>query len=212
MIARPDFGLGTIVTPTRAAAKIYLAGPEVFLRNPREIGDAKVAICARYGLDGRFPLDDGLHFDGAPTRDHGYAIYRGNEKLMGECDAIIANLTPFRGPGMDVGTAFEIGYMRAKGKKLFGYTNSPLCLFDRVLKADPKGFKRRKEPAPGIIFEDSEKLGVEQFGFADNLMIDSAIHESGSAVISGRTKRRERYTDLTVFEDCVRRAAAQLAA
>jgi nucleoside 2-deoxyribosyltransferase len=198
--------------PSRAAAKIYLAGPEVFLRNPTEIGDAKVAVCSRYGLDGRFPLDAKTDFGAIPLHELGYAIYRGNEKLMGECDAIIANLTPFRGPGMDPGTAFEIGFMRGRGKRVFGYTNSSLELFDRVLKADPKGFKRRKQPLPGMNFEDSDKLGVEQFGFIENLMIDSAIHESGSAVVTGKVKRRERYTDLSVFEECVRLAAAQLGA
>jgi nucleoside 2-deoxyribosyltransferase len=198
------------VALSKAVAKVYLAGPEVFLRNPHEIGEAKIAICASHGLEGRFPLDGDIDFDGMAIRECGYAIYRGNEKLMLECDAIIANLTPFRGPGMDVGTAFEIGFMRAAGKKIFGYTNSSLTLFDRVLKANPKGLKRRKEPLTGMLFEDEEKLGVEQFGFADNLMIDSAIHESGSTVITGKSKRRERYTHLGAFEDCVRHAAVQL--
>jgi nucleoside 2-deoxyribosyltransferase len=196
--------------PQRAAAKIYLAGPEVFLRHPQEVGDAKIAICARYGLDGRFPFDAGIASDGLSLRECGYAIYRSNETLMRDCDALIANLTPFRGPGMEAGTAFELGFMRALGKRVFGYTNSALPLFDRVLKADPKGFKRRKQPSPGMMFEDSEKLGVEHYGFTDNLMIEGAIHDSGAVITVGKTKRRERYTDLSVFEECVRYAAGQL--
>ena len=28
-----------------------------------------------------------------------------------QADAIIANLTPFRGPGADAGTVYELGYM-----------------------------------------------------------------------------------------------------
>jgi len=36
---------------------VYLAGPEVFLLNAREIGAHKRAICARHGLVGVFPAD-----------------------------------------------------------------------------------------------------------------------------------------------------------
>ena len=32
---------------------------------------------------------------------------------MKEADAIIANLTPFRGPSADTGTVYELGYMAA---------------------------------------------------------------------------------------------------
>jgi nucleoside 2-deoxyribosyltransferase len=35
--------------------RVYLAGPEVFLANAREIGVRKRAICERYGLVGIFP-------------------------------------------------------------------------------------------------------------------------------------------------------------
>ena len=38
--------------------RVYLAGPEVFLSNAREIGVRKRAICERYGLVGVFPGDE----------------------------------------------------------------------------------------------------------------------------------------------------------
>ena len=38
--------------------RVYLAGPEVFLSNAREIGALKRAICERYGLVGVFPADE----------------------------------------------------------------------------------------------------------------------------------------------------------
>jgi nucleoside 2-deoxyribosyltransferase len=195
---------------TSARPKIYLAGPEVFLRRPHETGDAKIAICARHGLDGKFPLDSGLDLSGLTVRERGYAIFRANEAMIAGCDALIANMTPFRGPNMDAGTAFEIGFMRALGKPVFGYSNVADLLFDRVAKSDRKGFKRRKIPLPGMVFEDSHKLGVEQFGFVDNLMIDAAIHESGATVVTGKTRRRERYTDLAAFEACVQQVAERL--
>jgi nucleoside 2-deoxyribosyltransferase len=36
--------------------------------------------------------------------------------MMQQCDLAIAQLTPFRGVSMDVGTAVELGYMHARGK------------------------------------------------------------------------------------------------
>jgi len=53
----------------------------------------------------------------------GVAIYRGNVAHMDRSDAIVANMTPFRGVSMDAGTAFEMGYMAAKGKPVLGYTH-----------------------------------------------------------------------------------------
>ena len=190
---------------TSQPPKIYLAGPEVFLRDPEEIGRAKVAVCALHGLDGRFPLAADTDSENASQslEERGYAIFRANEALMRACDALIANLTPLRGPSMDVGTAFEIGFMSGLGKPVFGYTNSHLPLFDRTLKYDRKGFRRRKGAGPGIVFEDADQLGVEQFGFVDNLMIDGSLHESGAGIVVRKTKRRDRYTDLSAFEECV---------
>lgn len=38
--------------------RVYLAGPEVFLANAREIGARKQAVCERHGLFGVFPGDE----------------------------------------------------------------------------------------------------------------------------------------------------------
>ena len=38
--------------------RVYLAGPEVFLSNAREVGARKRAICERHGLVGVFPGDE----------------------------------------------------------------------------------------------------------------------------------------------------------
>src|ERR1700733_30960 len=105
--------------------KIYLAGPDVFLHDAVEIGQRKVQLCARHGLTGLYPLDNAIDltardaslriFRGNETmmiaimasaaiimvsaRDASLRIFRGNEPMMIAADAIIANLTPFRGPG-----------------------------------------------------------------------------------------------------------------
>jgi len=193
-----------------APPKIYLAGPEVFLRRPNEMAEAKIAICAVHGLEGKFPVDPDPAISSQSIQERAYAVFRANQALMDECDALVANLTPFRGPSMDVGTAYEIGYMRGKRGPVFGYSNSHLTLFDRTLKHDRKGFRRRKDAGGTMQFEDHDQLGVEQFGLLENSMIDGAIHESGGTIIARKTKRRDRYTDLVAFEECVALAASVL--
>ncbi len=131
---------------------VYLAGPDVFLPDAVEIGETKKALCRRYGLDGRFPLDGDLP-PGLATLDpeqQGLAIFEACVQMMDGCVAGIANLSPFRGPSADVGTAFELGYLLASERVLFGYTSHVDDYATRVL---PDG------------------LMVEAFGLADNLML-----------------------------------------
>jgi nucleoside 2-deoxyribosyltransferase len=198
------------VKKSSAPPKVYLAGPDVFLRKAKAFGVSKVAICARHGLDGIFPLSASADLTGMDQAEQAYAIARACEALMLTCDAAIANLTPFRGVGMDPGTAYEIGFMRAHDKPVFGYTNSHLTHADRVRKAEGGELRRRGGKDPSFVFEDDLKMGVEDHGLAENLMIEGAVHESGGIVVSVRTKRRDRFTDLAAFEACVQQAAAAL--
>jgi nucleoside 2-deoxyribosyltransferase len=187
--------------------KVYLAGPEVFLRNPVEAGALKVETCARHGLEGKYPLDAQLDLGDLVLAERAYAIARANERLIGECDAVIANLTPFRGPGADTGTAYEVGYARGRGLPVFGYSNHHLSFFDRVRKFNAKPLKHRPGSDPTMAFEDSDRMGVEQFELAENLMVIGAIHDSGGRIVLGRTKRGNRYTDLAAFVECVKQVA-----
>src|SRR4029450_2086512 len=74
--------------------KIYLPGPGVFLLDAVDVGRRKVALCARHGLIGLYPLENVV--DRAAS-DASLQIFRGKEAVMIEADAIIANLTPFGG-------------------------------------------------------------------------------------------------------------------
>src|SRR3954469_13536254 len=109
--------------------KIYLAGPDVFLHDAVDIGRRKLEVCSRYGLVGLYPLDNSID---PAVKDASLRIFRGNEAMMIEADAIIANLTPFRGPGADNGTVYELGYMAGRGKLCLGYSNDPSSYADRV--------------------------------------------------------------------------------
>ena len=127
--------------------RIYLAGPEVFLSNAREIGARKCAICDQHGLIGVFPADEEDACDPALSRpDQGLAISRAMERVMRTCNAMIVNLTPFRGPSADVGSAYEMGFMRALGRPVFAYSNDDrpfidcvAALFGGALRVRPTG-------------------------------------------------------------------------
>jgi len=103
---------------------VYLAGPTVFEPDPEAIFAVMRRICARHGLTGIAPLDgqDGLA-DLPPGHARVTRIVQADIALMQQADAGVFCLDGFRrGPEMDPGTAFEIGYMHALGKPLAGWT------------------------------------------------------------------------------------------
>jgi len=53
---------------------------------------------------------------------------KANEAMMIQADAVIANLTPFRGPGADAGTVYELGFMAGGGKLCLAYCNDSHAL------------------------------------------------------------------------------------
>ena len=181
---------------------IYLAGPEVFLPQARAIGEAKKAICARHGAVGLYPLDNAVPPQARPA-DHAFAIYSANCALMDRADALIANMTPFRGLSMDAGTAFEMGYVASRCKLVLGYTNAGGESY--LQRARTAGVTA----AAGTLDEDG--LDVEDFGLPDNLMLACAVRASGFEVLAQRRKPLrgvELYADLELFEECVKAAVS----
>ena len=59
---------------------------------------------------------------------------------------MIANLTPFRGPSADVGTVYEVGFMRALGRPVFGYATTAEPFTRRTL--DFAAAMAARQPAP----------------------------------------------------------------
>jgi len=189
--------------------RVYLAGPEVFLANAREIGLRKRTICERHGLMGVFPADEEEASNPSMTPpERGLAISRAMEHVMRTCDAMIVNLTPFRGPSVDVGSAYEMGFMRALGRPIFAYTNDDRPLFDRVVEFCGGTVRER----PTGEHEDSDGMAIEPFILRDNLMLEGGVIASGGCLIAALTTHVERYTSLAAFERCVSEAAGLLRA
>lgn len=128
-------------------------------------------------------------------------IYRGNVMMMREADMAILNLSPFRGPGADPGTCFELGFMTALGKPCLGYTNDPDDYLDRVRREGPVVW----DDATGY-WRDARGWSVEHFLNSDSLMIDRAVAMSGHLLLR-HDARADLLGDLDAFEMCVRLAA-----
>ena len=182
--------------------KVYLAGPDVFLPDAVDIGRRKVELCKRHGLIGLYPLENAIDPE---TKDASLRIFRGNETMMIEADAIIANLTQFRGPGADAGTVYELGYMVGRGKLCLGYSNDPSSYADRVREFTDVNSRDGR-------LTDAWGLTVEDFGLADNLMMIHALDLHGCALVTPRQAPTDIWHDLTAFETCVRMAAGRVAA
>lgn len=183
--------------------KIYLAGPDVFLPDAVAIGRRKAAICARHGLIGLYPLDNAVDLT---SPDASLAIFKGNEAMMDAADAIIANLTPFRGPSADAGTVYELGYMAGRGKLCFAYSNDPAIYSERVARSHAV-----TEAEAGHLI-DGDGLAVEDFGLPDNLMMIHTLDLHGARLVTPRLRPADIWHDLTSFEACVALAADRAAA
>jgi nucleoside 2-deoxyribosyltransferase len=173
-----------------ATPRVYLAGPDVFRTDAIDIARAKKAICARMGFAGVFPMDaapDALPRNEADAGD----IYRVCIAHMEHCQILLADMTPFRGPSMDVGTAFEMGFAKARGMAVFSYSDVlgpyngrvPVGSFDDVGSFDG-GLLARDVPA-----RDADGLLIEEFGLQDNLMValccdDGMTHPSLEAALN----------------------------
>lgn len=176
--------------------RIYLAGPEVFFPNAFEQGAEKKRLCAEAGFEGVYPLDNVI--DGAEhlqPQELARRISHGNEALMRSCDLLIANCTPFRSVSMDVGTAFEIGFMQALGRPVLGYSNSTADYASRV----------RQAAAVASVAWDHESTAadIEDFGLAENLMIAVAIREAGGEFVTAEVAPARMQSDLSGFRRCL---------
>jgi nucleoside 2-deoxyribosyltransferase len=186
--------------------KVYLAGPDVFLPDAKAIGARKKDICARFGLTGLFPLDNGIDDGMAAAGEPGVAlsirIFRCCIAMMEEADAVIAHLTPFRGPSADAGTVFELGYMAARGKLCTGYTNRRDSYADRIDRAPGVA-----PDMSGLVNLDCEGHVIENFGLTDNLMIVHALEASGHSILTPDAEPDDIWRDLTLFTQCAERIA-----
>jgi len=133
------------------------------------------SLCEKYNLIGLSPFDNEIKLVNFDLKE-AMIIFRGNYKLIDQCDYIVANIRPFRGACIDDGTAGEMGYGFKSGKIICGYSEFNHLKLKEVVKwCAPHGnsFGRKEEK----IF-----TGIENFNLTHNLMIIGFIHESGGFI------------------------------
>ena len=149
-------------------ASLYLAGPDRFLPDGADLLARKRLLCEAAGFSVLTPHDSEL-VESEPSEAMARELYTAAASNLRRCDALIANLTPWRGPGCDPGTAFETGFAAGLGKPVFAYMNvgteedaerrhRVLVWMDGELDADGR-------------WRDGEGAEIEDFGLPEDLML-----------------------------------------
>ncbi len=153
--------------------KVYLAGPTVFHPEFAAIFRDRKKLCAELGFEGVAPIDGDAEI--APTTDDAAglkllaaAIRGGNVDKIRTCDAIIADITPFRGPGADDGTAWEMGFGEALGKVVLAFSEQAGVPYANQVE-NRSGVRPTTLENPQPL--DIDGLLVENFLLPANLML-----------------------------------------
>ncbi len=195
-----------------ASKSCYLAGPEVFMQNGPGLFARKTQLCIAYGFVANAPDDSHVAARQQAGADAlSLEIYQANISLMRASDFGIFDLTPFRGPSADAGTVFELGFMTGLGKPVFGYTNVAGAYIDRIAPRQLVDLHGRPDPLPVPLWSDERGWMIENFGNADNLMVDGAVAASGAPINRQATDLATRFDDLAGFERCLQQARQHFA-
>jgi nucleoside 2-deoxyribosyltransferase len=174
-----------------AKPKIYLAGPMVFAPEPEMLFAKMKRICDRHELTGVAPIDNQTGLEGLPP---GHAlveqIVRADISLMKGLDAGLFCLDGvWRGPEMDAGTAFEVGYMAALGRPLMGWTRDGRDYPEKVAASFAAPLRVAEANAQGGMsgaLRDPDGMLLHSEGCVQNAMVHIGIELSGGAVYADK--------------------------
>ena len=152
----------------RRIASIYLAGPDPWFPDAEAHDLKKRALCQSAGFRAVTALDN------QPTETErsevmARELYADTAQRLRQSDALIANLTPWRGPTCDPATAFACGFMAALGKPVFAYLN--------VADEDEADHRQRVDrflgatPDEAGVWRDMDGAEIEDFGLPESLML-----------------------------------------
>ena len=148
-------------------SKVYLAGPAVFHPAANHLFEYLVDVCTKHGLEAVTPQVMGVDLSALDPAGKAAAIRQLNLDKIKACDAVIACISPFRGPGADAGTAWEMGYAEALDKPVFAWSEEAGDYLSRVpADADEQGRTWCRQH--GMVVED--------FGLTDNLMLTAGAY------------------------------------
>ena len=178
----------------RRIASVFLSGPDLWFRDSAALLERKRGLCEAAGFVGVVGSGTVL-VETEPSEAMAREIYADALSRLRIADAVIANLTPWRGAGADTGTAFEAGFAAALGKPVFAYMN----VVDES-EADTRG---RVEALFGADagedgrWRDADGCEIEDFGLPENLMLWAEARRFYVVVTP------EPYADLTGLQLCL---------
>lgn len=105
----------------RKIERVFLAGPDRFSPDAAFVEARQKALCEEAGLVAVAAPEPDTAAEAGELQAR--AHYAETISRLRGADAVIANLTPWRGPGADPATAFLAGFGAALGKPLFAYMN-----------------------------------------------------------------------------------------
>jgi nucleoside 2-deoxyribosyltransferase len=171
----------------------------VFEPDPAAIFDRMKALCLAVGVVGVAPLDNQIGLEGvALGKDLVERIVRADIALMDRLEAAVFCLDGFRrAPQMDAGTAFEVGYMKALGKPIAGWTRDVRSYPKRVAEFFHSVFGQGLTPtAAGSVggmsgsLRDPDGVLVHSEGCAQNAMVHVGIELAGGIVAADADRER----------------------
>lgn len=170
---------------------VYLAGPMVFWPNADDVFNEMKCILMQHGLEGIAPVDNQASLECIPPGPQlAEAIYEADAQLMRRVDAAIFCLDPFRrGTEMDAGTAFEVGFCKALGLAMTGWTTDgrlyPEKVRDHIRASSGESLRQSGRNTTGAMsgaLRDPDGILVHSDGMVQNLMIQQAIELGGGRV------------------------------
>ena len=165
----------------------------VFDPDPPAIFQRMKALCLAQGVIGVAPLDNQIGLEALqPGKDLLQRIVRADIALMDHLDAGVFCLDSFRrGPEMDAGTAFEIGYMKALRKPMAGWTRDMRLYPQRVADFFIRHFDAALiETAANSTggtsgsLRDLDGILVHSEGCTQNAMVHIGIELAGGSVFA----------------------------
>lgn len=152
----------------RRISSVYLSGPECWAPGAEALIARQRNLCEAAGITPVRPAATALDAEDS-SEIAARALYA--EALAGlrQADAVIANLTPWRGPSGHPATAFEAGFAAALGKPVFAYMN--------VRDEGEAEYAARVDGLVGVsvneqgVLRDPEEMAVEDFGLPETAML-----------------------------------------
>ena len=147
---------------------LYLSGPDRHYPDAAELIARKRALCASADLTARLGGDE-VTLSVTAGELQAREIYAGALANLRACDAVVANLTPWRGPACDPATAFEVGFASALGKPVLAYMN--------LEEEEDADYRSRVEawigamPDPQGVWRDADGCAVEDLDLPDSPML-----------------------------------------